>query len=488
MDNSYRLDKQAYWGILLLAMTGLACYFGSLNAPPETEELGLVDYPLILRSYPSFWQWLLQDFIRKMHFIRPVPFFIQGAIVTSLQDHTRVLRLINLAALVATSSLLYLLLWRENVKWLFALLGGAVIIIHPINVINVLKLIHLGNLLGGMFCLLAITLYARYRDRARSGWTYGLEGLIVALMLFSYELYVVSPILLVLYEYFIKAKAKLRGVKQQKLIRSLALWILLIMVYLAIRYWVFRGVGGYRDFWESNPLAPFLKGGKWLPGWGFLHILGQPLGILDFALALILGIIFLVIFANRPNLSLLLFALLWFVGASLPYFVITATYHYVFSFSMVGFIVALALGLDRLVRAGGKKPAATIAIIALILFLGILIYGRPAAIASVVESIKDDSIPSQILADHVGNGGDAVTIFLASERSDSHLLVRVRLLLHPTKVEIRDLVLPLSDADVGMMMQEDQADSAKKVYALRQGRRVTFYPSLIELIEEAKHL
>jgi len=472
--------------LLLFSAAGLVAFWTSLDLPSETEGLGFLDYPLILHQYDSFWQWLLRDFPEKMHFIRPVPFFIQGLIVTGVENHTALLRLVNLTALVISGWLLFKLLRRESVNFQLSILAGMILILHPINVINVLKIIHLGYLLGGMFCLLALNIYASFRDREKPFVIYLLEAGIIAAMLLSYELYVVAPLLLLLYEFFIKAEASSLQMKVRYFFKSLLLWGGLVGGYLLLRLIAFHGVGGYADFWERNPLAPFLKGGKWLSGWGFLHILGQPLGLLDIALLMILAAVVFFIILNKENRTILAFAIFWFIAASLPYFVITATYHYVFAFSLIGCIFALCLSYQR--RLKGKVLSKAVGYAALLLLLMFWLYGHFPATASVIAGIENDHVPAQIIADQIGKEHDQTLVFLASASSDRHIQVRLALLLHPAQITLMEILPPLSPQEENRLYEADSSGMGYRIYALREGRNVAFQPNLSSLLQAAQQL
>jgi hypothetical protein len=381
-----------------------------------------------------------------------------------------------------------LLLRRENVAAWLALVGGALYIIHPINVMNGIKLIHLGYLLGGMLCLLALYLYSRYRDQTRSLGSYILEGSIVALMLFSYELYVVSPLLLILYEFFIQARARLSYVSRSALLRSALLWSTLMIVYLGIRWIVFRGVGGYADAWESNPLAPILRGGKWLSGWGFLHLFGESLGFKDALLGLAIGAVGWMLVLRPVGRRLILLAAGWFIVAALPYFAITATEHYVFAFGVIGLVFMLCLGLDELLRSSKGRLQSYLFPSAAALLIMTWIYARAATASHIVGKMQDDSIPAQALSDRMGHSHEDAMVFLATNVSDLHVPLRLELLQYPARMTLREILPPVSADFERALILEDFASVGIKVYALREDRQIRFYSNLSELLVAANNL
>jgi len=207
---------------------------------------------------------------------------------------------------------------------------------------------------------------------------------------------------------------------------------------------------------------------------------------LDIALFLILTAIVLFVILSKGSRKLLTFAVLWFIAASLPYFVITATYHYVFAFSLIGCIFAICLCYQRLLKLKPLPNAAGYA--ALFLLLMFWLCGRFPATASVIAGIENDHIPAQILADQIGKDKEQALVFLASASSDRHIQVRLALLMHPAQVALMEILPPLSPQEENRLYEADSSWTGHKIYAVREGRQMTFQQDLALLLRAAQRL
>lgn len=487
MQNTLFRKRDLYLTLIVLSLTCWALYHKVFAIPPDSEILFYVGYPLITGNFNSFIHWLIFDTVELTRLFRQIPLFVQGVVMSLSNDYAFNLHLLSFVFFIITGLLIFLLLRREKVKFGLASLGGILFLIHPTNAINVTKLIHFMGLWGFTFFLLALNLYVYYRDRPKSLWIYALEALSIIFILFSYEMFAVAPLLLVIYEFFIKAHGKLKNINASRLLSSFALWGFLTAAYMALRFAVFQGIGGYESFGQANPISPFLKGGKWLTGLGFLHFSDQTVGWLDIISVLALTLIFIMIFLRKENRYLLIFVPFWFVGASLPFYFVTATYHYVFAFPWIGIIVALILGVNELTLLPFKFFWRTVLISTSVLIMLIWTYETHLGIADVERVIRRDIARTQVVYDRISDKDNSVLIFLAAEKEEPRLLLRLIFWHYPAKVEIKNIMLTGKNINVDKLFREDQTHSASKIYAWRRGDVFTFYPSLDVLLEEVRH-
>ncbi len=484
-ENSSRRGIVLAFTVLIVA--GFLQYFRILRAPVDCEALGFIAYPLTMGQYSSFWDWLLKNFVEVMGFIRPIPFMIQGALIVGLKDYGFVLHLLNILVLLGISMMITLLLLKEGVKFPFALGAGLIALLHPINALNVVKTTHLGNLLGALFALIALYIYIRSRDKSKKRWAYLPEGILVAAALFSYELYVVLPLLLPIYEFFIKAKGKPKGVNVGRLLPSVIIWSALSAIYAIIRYLTFRGIGGYNDLGGFS-LTPVLKGGYWITGFGFFHLSGQPVGAADVLLFVVLAAVTIFLIFRRSIRHLLLFAGCWFVGASLPFFFIPATYYYVFAFAAFGMIIALAFCLADSFPQSGKGIAGRLVLILMGLLIIFWVRGSQLGVAYHLAEIDNQDLPAKALYDHIGQGSSKVNVYLVAEDDDRHLEIRLALLLYPTRLVLTQILYADANTALRLLSQQQSPDEGATYFALRQGRNISFYSSAEVLRAAAQNL
>ncbi|RJP76217.1 MAG: hypothetical protein C4524_10460 [Candidatus Zixiibacteriota bacterium] len=484
MSGMFRDGKSSGLAFLLLLLLTLLLYHRIFQIPPDNEFIYYIEYPIATEGFGSFVHWLAVEGVESTRFLRQVSFFFQGLAVYATDDYFPALRLLQLLLFALDGWLIFLLLRRENAGFGLAGLGAVLFLVHPIHAINMAKLLHLAAPMFLLFFLAALNVYSAWRDRPRKGpGIYALEGVCLLLLLFTYELAVVAPVLLVLYEGFIKAGGSWSKVKFSRLGPSLALWGGLTVLYLLLRLVIFNGLGGYDTFGQVSLIRPFAQGAKWLSGVGFLHLEGQAPGWLDLAVVTAQLFIFTLLL-RRPNRLLLGFAFAWFSASILPFFFLPATYHYIYALPLVGLAFTLALCLKELPSAFLRPGFRLLPVPALAFTLLLWAAETRPGVRVIEEQLRQDLSAAGELHRRLEPHHGAVTVFLATEREDPHLLLRLARLRHPQAVEVRNLPLSGRTLDSAGLAAEDQTRAGGKIYAWRQtGETFSFYPSLEALLK-----
>jgi len=467
------------WGWAILALVALINYYRILHEAPTYELLRFIELPLTRGTYGSFWEWLLKDFVVNMRFIRPVPFLIQGLVVKNLPNYTVLLHLINVAVLVIGAGLVFLLLLKENVRWLLAWCGGLMFILYPMNGHSVTEAIGLGSLLGMMLFLGGLYIYAAFRDRPRGVITYIAEGVVIALMLLSYELYVLAPLLLLIYEFFLKAKGHVRQMRLDRLLPSIALWSALTFGYLALRYLVLHGIGGY-DFIGFRLVRPLLSLGKWVSGLGALDIAGHPSGSLKVFAAL--PLILLALSLRKKSLYIALYALCWAVSGSLIFFFFPAFGHHIHLLSALGIILAINLLMESFSESGPRAGVSKVTVLSYAYLLILWLVGNQLIISERITEARTEVLPAQRLSQEIRDAGAGVTIYWAAEQWNRHIPPRLELLLKSDCIEFKYIPWHSGPESGQGSISQETGKYPKHIFARFDGRQVEFYRTWEDLI------
>ncbi len=202
-------------------------------------------------------------------------------------------------------------LWvRDDISFFISLLFS----VHPLLTDAIAWIPGRGDLLSGLFCSLSFLIFIHYNN-TKNKWYFIIHSLTFALAMFSKEISVFLPVVIVYY-YCVVLKNRL---KIRMLVPFIVVWILTVLLFFLLRHLFlnYQDLLSFKALIRSLPVIPI-----------FISKLIIPLGLSPMpvynVLYTVTGIIIFILSGiyiwklKTGNKSLIILGILWFLGFIIP--------------------------------------------------------------------------------------------------------------------------------------------------------------------------
>ena len=370
------MKKKDLLFIIIIVLFGSLIYANSLNNSFVWDDKGHIEQ----NSFIKDWRNISKLFSKEYFDLTREGFALSWRPLTTLSYFINYslwglspfgYHLSNLLIHLFNAMLIYLIAYLLFQNRRISFLSGLFFISHPINTETVCVISYNENLLACLFVLLAFYLYVKIKKNKKSKKTIGFlwfaSNLSYLLALFSKEVAIAFPLIIILYDYcFVFEKNNTKKITE-KVTLSYASYIVVTLFYLGIRFFLLQDI--------QNVFFPAIFREKFLYV-GFLKIIVSLIDFLELlifpinlcaipimrtpeslfeSLSLISlgGVIFIGIFSfliYRYSKKIF-WSLSWVLLNLLPILTIIPFYHlfnerYLYIPS-VGFCILLAIGMDK---------------------------------------------------------------------------------------------------------------------------------------------
>ncbi len=365
-----------------LALAIALCYGNALQNSFVFDDYDLVVENPQIRSLENVSTIL--GFEEKQRRYRPVRFISYAVDHAVFGLDSRGFHLSNLLYHLACAFLVYLVTARLTGASRVGLLAALLFALHPVNTDAVTYIAGRRDLLSTLFYLLGFLAYLRYRDGGRAAWL-GLLFAAFVLGLFSKEMAVTLPAMLLVYEFSIRSRREIH-VRHLLLFGGLFLLVALFLFEKVVTdnpstredlygaNWLLHGLTVARVFATYLKLLCFPVTLNADYSYNTFPVTESAFDVVAWAAVTLNVALLAVAFRMWRAHKLFTFGVLWFFVALIPVAQIVPHHelmaeHYLYLPS-VGFALVVALSLDAWLTSGRAQPVAYAAVGVLLVLLG----------------------------------------------------------------------------------------------------------------------
>jgi protein O-mannosyl-transferase len=242
---------------------------------------------------------------------------------------------------------------RENISFILALLFS----VHPLFTDAIAWILGRGDLLAGLFCSIAFLSFIYYND-TKNKWYFFFHSAAFILALFSKEISVFLPVILIYYYWFVlQNKYKIRALIPYFLVWSFSVCLFFLLRQLYLNY---QDVLSLKAFIINLQVIPIFLSKLFLP----FELSSMPVYNVLFT---VIGVILIILSAiylwklKTGNKPLIILGILWFLGFIIP----TLFVQYIFAkvhfdylecrayLPSIGIFIVLSVLLNEIIRGKG---------------------------------------------------------------------------------------------------------------------------------------
>ncbi len=314
---------------IFLTLTGLLAYLNSLSVPFHYDDFHFLKEQIFVKSFPLYLDWLTSNY---------------GAIITSRAFllftfylnymagglDTFGYHLVNLGIHITVAFMFYLLIARyvdnkdEDRYHVMAILAALFFVVHPINTESVTYLSSRSSELSTLLMLGTMLLFFRATEKGFSLLPYGFSIVLFVLGLASKESAIVTPALLILFDYYFVAGKD--GKTLSKIKYHLPFWAM-----MAAGFAFYAGSITHPEMWDRPWTMHLLTESKVFVE--YLRLMIFPVGLtidhsitestsfdprVVLSLAVVAGLLLIAFFLRNKN-CVLSFSILWFLINLTPF-------------------------------------------------------------------------------------------------------------------------------------------------------------------------